>query len=192
MPDSLPYQPAIRFMDPGDVALLVVLGTAEGSSATMEEVAGTARLLAPQDWQPTSEVLTSCISRALSADLLTTDSREEANPRLHTTDAGRKCIGDLLRKSIPPGTGGFTRTCMSVKLCFLHHLPALERSEQMRDLMYFYQQELAVRVRLKRLQRPAATTSARWVCHEIERLESELAWLQGMNTWLLMPGRAAE
>ena len=52
-------------MEPSDLALLVVLGTADSGPTSLEEIAGVARLLAPMDWQPTTDTIEACVERAI-------------------------------------------------------------------------------------------------------------------------------
>ena len=53
-------------LEPSDLALLIVLGTADRNPVSLAEIASTAKLLAPQDWQPTTETIGAAVERALT------------------------------------------------------------------------------------------------------------------------------
>lgn len=169
-------------MEPSDLVLLVVLGTAGRAPTSLKEVAATARLLAPQDWQPTADTICGAVRRALADDLVTMSGTGAATT-LKTTPLGRLCLVDLLRKPIPRSTGGFIRTCMSVKLSFLDVLPQPERGAHADELAHLYRDAIAVLRRLERLPRPFAGPALDEMRHEIVRMESELTWLDGMTPW---------
>ena len=119
-------------MEPSDLALLVVLGTADAGSASLKDITEAARSLAPMDWQPTAETMRACVARALVKGLLqpVDGSGGDAGSALATSAAGRAVIVELLRRPIARTNGGFIRACMSAKLCFLHHLPPTERRRE--------------------------------------------------------------
>ena len=171
-------------MEPSDVALLVVLGSADSGPASIDEIVGVARMLAPQDWQPTADTIRLCAERAIIKGLLQPVHCNGAttNVALETTSAGRATIVDLLRRPIGPSCGGYIRACMSAKLCFLHHLPPPERQCDGEKLARLYRD--AIRS-LRRLKRSPPLAGSAWceVRHEIVRMESELAWLDGMRRY---------
>ncbi|MFO1112428.1 MAG: hypothetical protein U1E38_02825 [Rhodospirillales bacterium] len=171
-------------MEPSDVALLVVLGSADSGPASLEEIVGVARMLAPQDWQPTADTIRLCAERAILKGLLQPVhcTGATANIALETTSAGKAAIIELLRQPIGPSCGGYIRACMSAKLCFLHHLPPPERQCDGARLARLYRD--AIR-RLRRLRRTPPLAGSAWgeVRHEIVRMESELAWLDGMRRY---------
>ncbi len=179
-------------MSPSDVALLLVLGAAEEEATPFEDICSTARLIAPEDWQPTSEVMAAAAERALG-DGLVVRAGEAVDGRtpLATTDLGRREIARLLRKPIPSGSGGFMRTCMSAKLCFLHLLPPPERGVEAVALAAHYREAIHFVERLQRLPRALAGSAVNDLGVERVRLDSEPAWLQGMRAWPSLP-RAAE
>jgi len=169
-------------MEPSDVALLVVLGSADSGPASVEEIVGVARMMAPQDWHPTADTIRLCAERAILKGLLqpVRCNGDIAHVALETTPAGRAAIVELLRQPIGPSCGGYIRACMSAKLCFLHHLPVAERQCDGEKLARLYRD--AIR-RLRRLKRSPPLVGSAWgeVRHEIVRMESELAFLDGMR-----------
>jgi Putative AphA-like transcriptional regulator len=170
-------------MRPSDVALLVVLGTADSGRASIEDIVGVARMLAPQDWQPTADAIRLCAERAILEGLLqpVPDNGAKTDGALETTTVGRVAIVELLRQPIGPSCGEMIRACMSAKLCFLHHLPLPERGEHGENLARLYRDAVEQLRRLQRLPRPLAGSASCTVRHEIVRMESELAWLDGMR-----------
>lgn len=169
-------------LQPADLVLLVVLGTAGRAPVPLRELAAAARLLAPQDWQPTTETICNAVRRALAGGLATIRGETSA-PRLEATPLGRVRLAELLRRPIPRPTGGFVRACMSAKLCFLDHLPQPERGDLAEELASLYRDAIEVLRRLRRLPRPLAGPALDELRHEILRLESDLAWLDGMTVW---------
>lgn len=204
-------------LEPSDVVLLVVLGTAGRAPVPFAEVAATARLLAPRDWQPTTETICSAVARALADGLVETAHFRADHPAQHpagqsadqfadrsadrnadrsavttaattalaTTPLGRTRLIDLLRKPIPRSTGAFIRTCMTVKLCFLDALTQPERGDHADLLAHHYREAIDSLRRLERLPLPLAGPALDQLRLEIVRLESELAWLDGMTHWRL-------
>lgn len=168
-------------MHPSDLAMLVVLGTAHGYPASPEAVATAARQLAPQDWQPTGDIIGSAIERAIARGLVTGGREPDAaTAAVQTTPLGHLRIVDLLRKPIPRSTGGFVRACATAKLCFLHHLPQTERSDHAEQLAELYRGAMALLLRMKQLPRPLAGSVLEDLRFELIRMESELAWLDGL------------
>jgi len=180
----------IASLEPSDLALLVVLGAAGRAPVPLEELASTAKLLAPRDWQPTTDTIRSAVARALAEGLVAAADQSAghgadraAGAALKTTAPGRRRLRDLLRRPIPCSTGAFMRTCMTVKLCFLDALAQPERGDHADLLAHHYREAIDVLRRLERLPRPLAGPALDQMRLEILRLESELAWLDGMTLW---------
>lgn len=183
-------------LEPSDLVLLVVLGTAGRAPVPIAEVVATARLLAPRDWQPTTDTICSAVERGLADGLIATadqpadrsgdrnaDRNAGAATALMTTPLGRQHLMGLLRKPIPRSTGAFIRACMTVKLCFLDALTQPERGDHADLLAHHYREAIDVLRRLERLPRPLAGPALDELRLDIVRLESELAWLDGMTLW---------
>lgn len=169
-------------MKPSDVTLLVVLGTADSGPVSVEELVEAARLLAPQDWQPTAETIRLCSEQAVADGLLQAAPGDQTpSGVLTTTAAGRAVILDLLRQPIDASCGRLTGACMSAKVCFLHHLPMAERGRSSQSLGLLYQSAIN---QLRRVDPPwlprteCATVAFR---HEVMRMESEFCWLDAMR-----------
>jgi hypothetical protein len=181
-------------MKPSDLALLVVLGTANSGPASMEEIIEAARMLAPKDWQPSAEAMRLCAEHAVEGGLLRA-ARGEATPSggaLETTAAGRAAIVDLLREPIDASCGGLTGACMSAKLCFLHHLPLAERGKSSESLARLYQAGIERLRRLDQSPFPGPELARFTIRHEIIRMESELRWLDAMRRARTGDGRNAD
>lgn len=172
-------------MEPSDLALLVVLGTADAGPASLEDIAEVARSLAPLDWQPTADTMAACAERALVKGLVRPvgESRGDSGMALETTSSGRAVIVELLHRPIARTSGGFIRACMSAKLCYLHHLSPPERTAESETLAQLYRDAIRLLGRLQRLPRPLAGSALHDLRCEIVCLESELAWLDGMAVW---------
>ena len=170
-------------MQPSDLALLVVLGSACGCPASPEVIAGSAKQLAPQDWQPTTDTVGAAIERAIAIGLVTVDDDAKADiTAVRTTPLGRLEMIDLLCKPIPYSTGGFVRACMTAKLRFLHHLPKPERTDHAKDLAQLYRDAIEVLGRVRQLPRPLAGPVLDHLRNQMGCMESELAWLDSMVT----------
>jgi hypothetical protein len=73
---------------------------------------------------------------------------------------------------------------MGVKLYLFHFLEVHQRRSQIAELSGLYRQTLEQLRRLHpRPGQPRSFPADYWLCHEIERLESELAWLEGLENW---------
>ena len=97
----------------------------------------------------------------------------------------------LLRKPCPPTYGGFTRACMSAKVCLLNSLPPPDRYCQARALAHLFQDAIRSLKRIDQVPPSLASAALQDARGELLRLESELAWLEGVSAWQAMP-RAAE
>lgn len=171
-------------MTPSDVTQLVVLGAADRVPTSLAEVVETARTLAPFDWQPTADTIEATVERALIGRLIEFDrSSTPDRSVLRTTPLGRLRLLELLRLPTPQATGGFVRTCLSAKACFLDHLPLLERGGQAAELPAAYRDSLGILHRLNQLPDLLAGSSLRDLRNEIMRLDSEVAWLNAMAAW---------
>ncbi len=168
-------------MKPSDVTLLVVLGTADSGPASLEELVEAARLLAPQDWQPTPETIRLCSEQAVADGLLQAVPGDRASGVLKTTAAGRAAIRDLLRQPIDASCGELTGACMSAKVCFLHHLPVAERGSSSQSLSLLYQLAIKQLRRVDRYWLPTPESATATFRHEVMRMESELCWIDVMR-----------
>lgn len=177
-------------MTPSDLTLLVVLGTADSGPATIEDIVGVARSLAPHHWNPTPEQVRRCTEDALSSGLLQDlaaggpaggVSPDDVLPggALQTTLDGQAVIAELLRLPIGSSCGESIRACMSAKLCFLHHLPVCERGHHSHDLARLYHDELS---RLAVAHDGQCDSAPCCRQHpDVMCLQSELAWLDAMR-----------
>jgi hypothetical protein len=179
-------------MTPATLNRLLVLGTASGGPIAMAELCGMARLITPNDWQPTLEALTTAVGQALSDALIVMiEDALHPSPAIETTPLGDEQLKALLREPIPLGRGGFTRACMSAKLCFLHLLPALERGGAAAELCALYHQAIAHVRRLRTRPEWAEGPAQQALRCELARLDSELAWAERLTGWSRLD-RAAE
>ena len=171
---------------PSNCVALIVLQTADTGPATINEMQAAAKQMTHGDWAPTTAVLESSIRRLLGDGLLAFVPATETDLQrsFETTEPGRIAINQLLLRPIPRSQGNFTRLCMSMKLCLLHCLDASQRRSQIAEFSTLYLQTLEQvrRLRPRQGQKRSFPTDY-WLCHEIERLESELAWLGGLETW---------
>lgn len=179
-------------MTPSDLSLLLVLGAADSGPATVPEIVAIARYIAPFDWQPTGDVIRHAVDRAHQKGLIEPGEPTPAGQATwETTVSGRLQICRLMRKPCPPTYGGFTRACMSAKACLLNCLPQPERRCQVEALAHLFQEAIRSLKRLDALSPFLAGPALQDARSELLRLESELAWLEGISAWQAMP-RAAE
>jgi Putative AphA-like transcriptional regulator len=174
-------------LEPHDCVALIVLQTADTGLATIDEMQAAAKQMTHDDWAPTMAVLESCIRSLVRDGLLAVGPATETDhPQgFTTTERGRIAISLLLLRPIPPSQGNFTRLCMSMKLCLFHCLEASQRRSQIAELSKLYLQTLEQMRRLRPRQgQHRSFPTDYWLCHEIERVESELAWLGGLENWL--------
>jgi hypothetical protein len=179
-------------MTPATLNRLLVLGTASGGPIAIAELCGIARLIAPNDWQPSVEALTTAVGQALSDALIVMiEDAFQPSPAIETTELGDRKLKAMLREPIPFGRGGFTRACMSAKLCFLHLLPTPERGDAAAKLCALYHQAIAHVRRLQTRPEWAEGPAQQALRCELARLDSELAWAERLSGWSRLD-RAAE
>ena len=170
-------------MTPSDLALLVVLGVADRGPTSLQRIVETARTIAPMDWQPTTDALQATAERAINGGLAVVELAPSEVAKLRTTPLGRTQMTELLRQPMPQLTGGFVRTCMAVKLCFLDYLPLPERSEHADELASLYRDAVGFADILTRLPLTASAPARDGLRGEALRIDSELAWLNAMTAW---------
>lgn len=171
---------------PQDCVALIVLQTADTGPATIDAMQAAAGQMTHGDWAPTTAVLESCVRRLVGEGLLAfgTSTDPDLARGFMATERGRIAIGQLLLRPIPPSQGSFTRVCMTMKLCFLHCLDASQRHVPIAELSELYRRTLEQLRRTAPRQRgPRSFPADYWLSHEIERLQSEVAWLQGLENW---------
>lgn len=173
-----------RCLEPRDLLLLTVLGAVQSGCSSLSQVTATAKELAPQDWQPTNDLIGAGVKGAVKARLLDLACCDDvASPTcLNITDPGRSFLRDLLRRSLPSHMGGVGRACVAAKLSFLEHLPPRERSAQLEELAKVYRGSLITLQRRSQTRATPAYRSRHWLHHEIERFEWELAWLDRLRS----------
>lgn len=181
-----PGQDRTSSLQPSDLALLMVLGTAERAPVTFAAIVDAARQLAPRDWQPTADILRTALQGALAEGLVS--AQRSAQPATansgdawQTTPAGRRRIVDLLCTPIPQATGGFLRACTSAKLRFLHHLPQPQRLDQAAALALMYRDIFEVLRLVPDLPRPIAGSLLDHLRQEMAGLQTELTGLDGLD-----------
>ena len=178
-------------MTPSDLSLLLVLGSADSGPATVTEIVSIARYIAPSDWQPTADVIRLAVERAHQGGLVAPgEPTLNGQATWETTLSGRLQICRLLRKPCPPTYGGFTRACMSAKVCLLNYLPQPERHCQARALAHLFQGAIQSLKRIDQVPSSLAGAALQDARGERLRLESELAWLEGVSAWQAMPHAA--
>lgn len=166
-----------------DVVLLSVLGAVGDRGAALSEVVPAAKEIAPEDWQPTADVIAGCVVDAIDTGWIraTSGSEPGAVTRLEITPSGRKALRDLLCKPTPEHWGGLIRSFIAAKLCFLELLDPTERSVQVEALAGLYRDGLAA-LRCRAGAPPLSPSRPhRWLDHEIERFEWELSWLERLQ-----------
>jgi Putative AphA-like transcriptional regulator len=186
MPATLARKSDPEFLEPRDCVALIVLQTADTGRATIAEVQAAAKQITHDDWAPTTAVLESCIRVLVRDGLLALGPATETDhpQRFTTTESGRIAMSQLLLRPIPPSQGNFTRLCMSMKLCLFHCLEPSQRRSQIVELSELYLQTLEQLRRLNPRQgQHRSFPSDYWLRHEIQRVESELAWLGVLENW---------
>jgi Putative AphA-like transcriptional regulator len=185
MPATLARKSDREPLELRDCVALIVFQTADTGLATIDEMRAAAKQMTHGDWAPTTAVVESCAKRLIHDGLLAIVPTTEADlPRgFETTERGRIAIRRLLLRQIPQSQGNFTRLCMGVKLYLFHFLEAHQRRSQIAELSGLYRQTLEQLRRLHPRQGQPRSFPADYWCHEIERLESELAWLEGLENW---------
>lgn len=175
-----------------DLALVIVLGVVHEGSASLCEIITAAKELAPQHWQPTVDVVSSGIVSALNAGWLRPSSSLDRDDAQHweITESGRGALRDLLRRSVPRHGDRVSRTCVAAKLSFLECLDPAERSLEVEELARLHREGLEALQRLCEECPARRPSSRRWLHHEIERFEWELAWLDRLRSDM-ESGRAA-
>ena len=172
-----------RDLEPSDILPLTVLGAAANTCVSLNDIIALATTIAPQDWRPTVEVVGNGVLNAIDAGLIILVPMTQPGVPVHfsITESGRAALHDLLRRAVPSSCGGPSRACMAAKLCFLECLDPAERSGEVEALTRSHRQVLeTLRDRFKE-QTASGMSARRWLHHEIERFEWELAWLDRLH-----------
>jgi len=184
-----PNQAYVGHLETNDVILLSILGAVRDDRAPLNAIISTAKEMAPEDWQPTADLVSGCILNAVNTSLLRLACPGEPDPalQLEITESGRYVLRRLLKQSIPCHRGGFGRTCLAAKLCFLECLDPHEQLLQIEELAQGYREHIEVLRNHLDTRAMYRSVPRRWLGHEIERFEWELAWLDRLRSDLRRP-----
>ncbi len=182
-----------QHLDSSDITLLSVLGTVRDDRVPLTDIISAAKEIAPEEWQPTVELVENCVVSAMNKSLLRLSCPFEPEPpfELEITESGRSALRCLLRRSVPCLAGGFARTCVAAKLCFLEFLDPDEQLTQMEQLACNYRKHVsALRNQLASRSTDKSARSRR-LADEIERFEWERTRLDRLRTNLRHARRPA-
>ena len=168
---------------PKEAIRLAALGLLERGPARYGDLANEVRHFTTRYWGPTLDVMASSIELMRLEGLIDVQAEGETpgDAVLRLTDAGRDELQELLGAQVRVASSDFNKLIVALKLRFLDALGPDERVEQAEDLIELREAELA---RLKDLRAAHAGDNsyfARWLDHDIERIEADLAWFQGLR-----------
>ena len=162
-----------------DLVTLTVLGTVFEGYQSYAHVLTAARSIASADWQPTGDLVTGALAKAINDGYLRVRGRTKSirTARFAISSAGKARLRELLSRATPRCRDSLGRVATSLKVCFLGALGTEGACALLDDLSQGHLRELqGLRVGCEAC--PAAQGFAgRCVGREIERLEQELAWL---------------
>lgn len=178
-----------RPLEASDVVLLSVLGAVHDNRAPVNHVIATAKEIAPQEWQPTTDLVADCVVGAINKRLLRLENVGEcpSTSQVEITESGRVVLCHLLRKSIPCHWGGFSRTCLAAKLYFLECLDPNERMIQIETLAQVHRQGIEALKKTCESYADRRSPPGLWLKHEIERYQWELDWLDRLRSKMPTP-----
>lgn len=119
-----------------DIVTLAVLGIVYESPAAPDDVVAAVKYLGSAEWQPTTDVISACINRALSSGYLI--FAVESPQFLGLSSKGKELFRSLMRTPAPSCRNWLGRTCLAVKVCFLNLLDRLDRNWLLQDIRAHY------------------------------------------------------
>jgi DNA-binding PadR family transcriptional regulator len=184
-----------EFLSPSDVLDLAVLGVASERARTAAEVISVVKRVGGARFRPTADVIGGRIATLVEAGLLTTPpdeapARVPDEVRWQPSARGRAQAQRLLTAPSAAPADALAAVCAGLKICFLGMLAPDARAAVVSDLLAAHRRALG--------QAQAALTGCpcrcpfvqRCLAREVERWESELAWLEALVDEFAAPQRA--
>ena len=161
----------------------MVLGAVSEGLEGFQEIATAARSIAACDWQPTADIVAAAVTRAVAdGDLIRQEAPDPATaPRFALSTAGKAHLCALLDRPSPRCRDSVGRTITALKVCFLGALDPARGCAVLETLSAGYRCELQV-LRKGCRSCPVGRGYARlWIDREVQRIEQEVAWLEGLR-----------
>lgn len=172
-------------LTPKEAVRLCALGTIASRPLRYSELAGSVRHFTSRIMGPSLELMGTSIELLRYEGLVeAVDGKGmEDDAILAISDSGRRELHTLLTARLRPGSD-LSKLVVALKMRFLDLLEVEERGRQVDLLIDGVESELARLddLRAAEAEGPAALTA--WLDHDIELLESRLAWLEDFRAGL--------
>lgn len=172
-------------LTPKEAVRLCALGTIARAPMHYSALAGSVRHWLSRMAGPQLDLMGTSIELLRYEGLVeATDGKGmEDDALLALTPAGERELNTLLTARIRPGSD-LTKLIVALKMRFLHLLGAAEQRAQVDLLMDAAESELARLADLRGQEEGEASALVGWLDHEIDALESRLAWLEAFHAKL--------
>lgn len=172
-------------LTPKEAVRLCALGMVADAPARYSALAGGVRHFISRIAGPSLELMGLSVELLKYEGLVAPVEGEgmEDDALLEITDAGKRELRALLTARIRPGTD-LTKLVVALKFRFLHLLEPDDQRTQVDMLMDAVEGELARLMDLRSHQEGKPGHLTAWLDHEIDALESRLAWLEDFSRGL--------
>ena len=133
---------------------------------------------------PSLELMGSSIELLRHEGLVAPVDDSADDPMLRITDAGQTELRALLSTAVRPPFNDFNKVVVALKMRFLHLLDPAAQRDQADLLIEACQTELARLIDLRGAYRDEPGHLIEWLDHDIDLVETRLAWLEDFRTAL--------
>lgn len=168
---------------PNETVRLLALGILAEGETTYAALAGEVRQFTGHIVGPSLELVGTPI-QVLKVEGLVEDTDDGADGPLRITDDGRRELMHLLGSNIRPPVTDINKLIVTLKMRFLHLLPAKEQRLQAEMIAEMYQRQLARLVSLRGHHAGTPGHLVDWLDHERSQTEQRLAWFRALEARL--------
>lgn len=155
---------------------MAVLGIVHEGFRRFGEIVPAAKSLARPDWQPTADVLANALDGALEERYLAPTKSGYA-----LTRNGRLRLATFVRAPVESARGRTARTATALKVCFLRAVDDNQRDVVIAELARLQEDELRALVEGCAACPSSGRCTRLWIAREIERIRSEIIWLDTLK-----------
>ncbi len=171
---------------PKEAIRLTALALLRQGPRSYAQLANEVRHFTTRFWGPTLDVMASSIELMRLEGLIETAEEGETpgEALLRLGEAGEAELHELLSATVRVQANDFNKLVVALKLRFIDLLPPDERRDQVETLIEMREGELARLCDLRAAHADEGRHFRRWLDHDVDRCERDLAWLRDLRSEL--------